>query len=312
MREYYIRREGDEDSSGPFDLDQISSLMEAGKLDTSAYFYDIESETWKPISSNQEMMDTLFPKKQKLSLRTKEVEEQRKQEEEAAKAKAAEEAAMSAENQNAAASEQESAAAASTEMEGAPAADGNPAPATAAKSSTKKEPKLKKPEEPAPEKIEVTRMLAMAEGRADDPTGKSPREKKAAVAYFGLRLLTLFFIGSIASLVYLDWELVMTADAVAMAKSPYLLIAAFDLIVTVVLLLQVTEIYPLVRFRAAIGAGFLSVLFYGSGDDILLVSNLLLMVAIYFASAIVKIRYLLISALMGMIGLFGYIYSFLF
>src|SRR5690606_729119 len=73
--------------------------------------------------------------------------------------------------------------------------------------AAKKGRKPKAPEEPAHEKIEVTKMLALAEGRADDPTGKSPREKKAAVAYFGLRLLTLFFIGSIVSMVYLDWEL---------------------------------------------------------------------------------------------------------
>ncbi|MEM9160344.1 MAG: hypothetical protein AAGB46_14965, partial [Verrucomicrobiota bacterium] len=69
MAEFYIRREGDEDASGPFDMDQIISLVEVGKLDTDAYYYDIDAEDWIKIADNKEMMDTLFPQKKKLSLR---------------------------------------------------------------------------------------------------------------------------------------------------------------------------------------------------------------------------------------------------
>ncbi|MBT6379477.1 MAG: DUF4339 domain-containing protein, partial [Opitutales bacterium] len=46
MREYYIRREGDEDAKGPYDIDQLSSLFEAGKVERDAYVYDIDQETW--------------------------------------------------------------------------------------------------------------------------------------------------------------------------------------------------------------------------------------------------------------------------
>ena len=37
MREYYVRKEGDEEASGPYNLDQITSLIEAGKLDKEAH-----------------------------------------------------------------------------------------------------------------------------------------------------------------------------------------------------------------------------------------------------------------------------------
>ncbi len=312
MREYYIRREGDEDASGPFDIDQISSLIEANKLDASAYFYDIETESWLPISSNEELMDTLFPKKRKLTLRTDESEAEKKrlEAEEAAKAAAAKTAAEAEAKENAAPDEdgQEGEAASDDDQTTEDTAAEEQTDEEKADSKKKKKGKGDAPEKR--EKLEVTKMLALAEGRADDPSGKSPREKQAAVAFFGLRFLTLFFVSSILAMAYIEKDLVLTADAIAMAKSPFLIIAAFDLIVTVTLLLQVTEVYPLLRFRAAIGAGLLSMLFYSSGDTVLLLSNLLLMGAIYFSSAIIKIRFLIACGVAGILGILGYAYAF--
>lgn len=307
MREYYIRREGDEDASGPFDIDQISSLIEANKLDASAYFYDIETESWLAISSNEELMETLFPKKRKLTLRTQESEDEKKRiaEEEAAKAAAAEaEAKANDPDSEGEEISEESESEEKTAEETATEEDAE----TKAPDSEKEE--KKKPAPDKREKLEVTKMLALAEGRADDPSGKSPREKQAAVAFFGLRFLTLFFLSSILAMAYIEKDLIMTADAIEMAKSPFLIVAVFDLIITVTLLLQVTEVYPLLRFRAAIGAGLLSMLFYSSGDTILLISNLLLMGAIYFSSAIIKIRFLIACGITGVLGILGYAYVF--
>jgi len=70
MREYYIRREGDEDANGPYDIDQLSSLFEAGKLEKDAYVYDIDNETWITIEECEELMKILFPEKKKLTLRS--------------------------------------------------------------------------------------------------------------------------------------------------------------------------------------------------------------------------------------------------
>lgn len=310
MREYYIRREGDEDASGPFDIDQISSLIEANKLDASAYFYDIETESWLPISSNQELMETLFPKKRKLSLRTEESEAEKKRlaEEEAAKAaaaKAAADAAAKADGQTESGEPGETA----EESNSKEAASEQPAKPEQ-KNEGKKGKKKKADKSDERQKLEVTKMLALAEGRADDPSGKSPREKQAAVAFFGLRFLTVFFIASILAMAWIEKDLILTADAIAMAKSPYLLVAVFDLVITVTLLLQVTEVYPLLRFRAAVGAGLLTMLYYSSGDTILLISNLLLMGAIYFSSAIIKIRFLIACGITGLLGILGYAYVF--
>lgn len=310
MREYYIRREGDEDASGPFDIDQISSLIEANKLDATAYYYDIETESWLLISSNQELMDTLFPKKRKLSLRTPEVEAERKRQAEEEAKKAAAEAA--GETQNADGADDTSAEKTSeNDTKAAPEEEAPVEKENDKEDNPKsKKGKKKKAEEEERKKLEVTKMLALAEGRADDPSGKSPREKQAAVAFIGLRLLALFFLSSILAMGYIEKDLIMTADAIAMAKSPYLIIAIIDLALFATLLLQVTEVYPLLRFRAAIGAGLLTLLYYSSGDTIPLLSNLLLMLAIYFGSAIIKIRFLIGCGIAGAAGILGYAYAF--
>ena len=73
MQEYYIRKEGDEDSRGPFTLEQLSSLVEAGQVDRQTFYYDTLSEKWVEVQSSPELVASLFPIKKKLSIRPKEV-----------------------------------------------------------------------------------------------------------------------------------------------------------------------------------------------------------------------------------------------
>ena len=129
-------------------------------------------------------------------------------------------------------------------------------------------------------------MLAQAEGReGDDPKGKSPIEKRAQAAFVGLRFATLFTFGAAIAMIFLEWELALTANFIEMMKSPYLVFAAVDIVLGLFLLLQVTEIFPLVRFRAAIGLGALSILFLTSGDPKLAAANVVLAISTYFSTA---------------------------
>ena len=70
-----------------------------------------------------------------------------------------------------------------------------------------------------------------------------------------------------------------------MLESPYIIFAIVDLLLGIVLLLQVTEIYPLVRLRAAIGLGTLTILFLTSGDPMLALANGILCVSMYVCTA---------------------------
>ncbi|BET69570.1 hypothetical protein ASA1KI_44880 [Opitutales bacterium ASA1] len=72
MQEYYIRKEGDEDSRGPFTVEQLVSLVEAGQVDRQTFYYDALAEKWVEIQSSAELVATLFPVKKKLTIRQKE------------------------------------------------------------------------------------------------------------------------------------------------------------------------------------------------------------------------------------------------
>jgi hypothetical protein len=71
MQEYYIRKEGDEDSRGPFTVEQLSSLAEAGQIDRQTFYYDAVTEKWVEVQSDSELVKTLFPQRKKLSIRKK-------------------------------------------------------------------------------------------------------------------------------------------------------------------------------------------------------------------------------------------------
>lgn len=253
MREYYVRKEGDEEASGPYNLDQITSLIEAGKLDKEAYVYDIDKEQWIPIEENEELMEILYPQKKKLSLQVEPEE---------------------------------------TEEE--------------AKAREKAEKKKPKDADEGKKSISVPEMLAQAEGR-DDSGGRSPVEKRARSAFLGLRFTTLFILGAAVSMIFLEWDLVKTANALRMLESPYLIFAVVDIVLGIILLLQVTEIYPLVRLRAAIGLGTLTILFLTSGDPLLAVANGILCLSIYFCTATLSTPKVIPFCITGVIGLAGYI-----
>ncbi len=70
-QEFYIRGENDTDARGPFTQDQLSSLVEAQQVDGSTLYYDAGLEQWVPISSNESLVNFLFPEKKRLKVRPK-------------------------------------------------------------------------------------------------------------------------------------------------------------------------------------------------------------------------------------------------
>lgn len=67
--EYYVRGVNDADARGPFSLEQLSSLAEAGQVDAQTYYYDNASEQWVLITSNEQLKAALWPEKRKLGFK---------------------------------------------------------------------------------------------------------------------------------------------------------------------------------------------------------------------------------------------------
>ncbi len=70
--EYYIRQQDVEDSRGPFTVDQLASLAEAGQIDSDTLIYDVDKETWNELKDLPELRAKLFPERKKLNLKPKE------------------------------------------------------------------------------------------------------------------------------------------------------------------------------------------------------------------------------------------------
>jgi hypothetical protein len=71
-QEIYVRGASDTEARGPFTMEQLVSLVEAGQITTETYFYDSVTEQWLLISSSPEMKTLLWPEKKKMGFKQKE------------------------------------------------------------------------------------------------------------------------------------------------------------------------------------------------------------------------------------------------
>ena len=244
MQEYYIRQEGDEDSRGPFTLDQLASLVEAGQVSRQTYYYDSISEKWVELQSNPELVAALFPTKKKLTIKPK---------------------------------------------EHVPAV--SPA----------------KKEEDKP--ITVEEMLAAAEGETAETRGKrnlTPR--KAMAARWGMWSMALMFLVSSAGLLLLHTDTVFSMDFGKIAANPFILIGLADLLLGLLLFLEMTSLYSLVRFRAALGLGFFGFLFWADGNMLPIAPLAVGSVAAFLTTFTVNIGAVVCYAVLGLAGMGGFAY----
>ena len=73
-QEFYIRSASETEARGPFNLEQMISLAEAGQVTVDTLYYEAGSEDWVAISSNDEVRLAIFPEKKKLRIKPKEIQ----------------------------------------------------------------------------------------------------------------------------------------------------------------------------------------------------------------------------------------------
>ncbi len=72
-QELYIRNATDTEARGPFTIQQLADLGEAGQVTAETFVYDAGTEQWVTIGSNAELLALVFPPKKKLGLKAKEI-----------------------------------------------------------------------------------------------------------------------------------------------------------------------------------------------------------------------------------------------
>jgi len=130
---------------------------------------------------------------------------------------------------------------------------------------------LNKPDEGA-KPISVDDMLAAAEGRTADTADKrNPEDAMLRAARVGTWSAIAALVIAAAGEVLPSVDIVTSGDLGRVLAQPLVLFGALDVFLAVMLGLGVVSLYPFVRFRAAMGFGYLAFIFYVQGDHLPLV-----------------------------------------
>jgi len=158
--------------------------------------------------------------------------------------------------------------------------------------------------------IEVAEMLAAAEGRTEDTKDKKDTtEDLARAAKLGMYCCTLATLISGAALIAPSIDIIVAENYPKLLTQPFAVLGAIDLLIGLALLLQAVQVYPFVRFRAALGAGFLGIYFYAQGDSTTAISAVVGCVGLYFSTVFTNLAAVLIATVMalGGMGYFAYL-----
>jgi hypothetical protein len=157
--------------------------------------------------------------------------------------------------------------------------------------------------------ITVNDMLAAAEGKTEDTKhAKDPAIARGRAAKIGLYACTLFLFVAAASEVLPSVNELLALDFNKLLGQPLVFLGAFDLILTLLLLLQMVTLYPLVRFRAALGLGFIGFLFWVRGEPSPLLAVAAGSAGLYLCTIFLDFVALGISVGIGLTGMLGFAY----
>jgi len=239
--EFYIRNEAETEARGPFNLEQVVSLVDAGQVTAETLFYDATTEQWVAIGSDEAVKAAVFPEKKKLQIK-KDVE-------------------ISTLN--------------------------------------------KQTDSAAP--ISVDDMLAAAEGKTHDTKDKSDPKiamaRSAKIAMYAMvGALVVAAVGEVLPAV----NVVMTGDPAQIIKQPLAVLGILDVALALCLILGVVSVYPLIRFRATLGFGFLGLVYWTQGDATPLLLVTLGSAGLYFCTICLSYLTVLISAGLALAGMGGF------
>ncbi len=157
--------------------------------------------------------------------------------------------------------------------------------------------------------ITVNDMLAAAEGRTEDTKhAKDPAIARGRAAKIGLYACTVFLFIAAASEILPSIDVIIALDVNKILSQPLVFLGAIDVILGLLLLLQMVTLYPLVRFRAALGLGFIGFLFWVRGETPPLLAVMAGSVGLYFSTIFTSFFSLGISVGIGLAGMLGFAY----
>jgi hypothetical protein len=159
--------------------------------------------------------------------------------------------------------------------------------------------------------IKVESMLAAAEGGTEERRRQTKRkkslEKAATVAALGLAVMMLLSaLQMVLPLVPVLEREIEVSGLTSALNYPFVFVGLFDFLLALLLLLSVTEIYPLVRGRAMLGLGFGAYLGWAIGDPLLLGLSIAAGSGLFLGTLAQRMSTLMLAFILG-IGSHGYL-----
>jgi hypothetical protein len=158
--------------------------------------------------------------------------------------------------------------------------------------------------------ITVNDMLDAAEGRTDDTSGKAdPQIAMMRAAKVGLIGGTITLVVAAAAEILPGTEALMSMDAAKLIQQPLPILGVIDLFFAVVLGLGMSSLYPVIRFRAALGLGLVGFMFYAQGQSTALLAVAIGSVGLYLCTVFVSMVPVVLAVLAGVggMGLMGWL-----
>jgi hypothetical protein len=170
---------------------------------------------------------------------------------------------------------------------------------------------LNKPDENA-KAITVDDMLAAAEGRTADTAGKKdPEIAMMQAAKIGMWAIILTFVVSAAGEVLPGVDALMSMDPGQLVARPLAILGAVDVVFAVLLGLGMVSLYPLVRFRAALGFGLMGFMFYVQGQHVALIEIAIGSAGLYLCTIFVSLLPVVIASAAGLVGMAAVAWGFI-
>lgn len=276
--EYYVRDPEEESARGPYDVAQLNTLAEAGKVRGSTLYFDEAIESWVPIEANESLNAEVFPVRRKLTLKQ--------------------------------AKSEDTTAAGPDSAADADDTDADAAVTTAP--TTPPEP------EPEAEGESVEAILTAARGETDDTeTARRQaqwRERSAALALPTLAMLLLLSALKNMSVSWKAWQPLFAGEEAALAglaEQPLAYLAGFDLLLAIIVYLGWSAGFTAVRLRALVGLGYFGFLYWAAmiegvaSAPYLLILTSLFHISLLVCSTTLNFKVFVTGALGGLIGAVG-------
>lgn len=163
---------------------------------------------------------------------------------------------------------------------------------------------INKPAEAGEKPITVEQFLAAAEGKTEETKGKKDKNLiMMQAAIWGTRAAALTCLVSALALAFPSIDAILAMDVGKLLDRPIIFLGLFDTLLGLLLMLGLIQLYPLVRFRAVFGLGFLGFLFWVNGQPTALMAITAGSAGLYFCTIFLSYIPLIISALVGICGM---------